>query len=510
MEAKDKQRNTGSNTKLAAKILLSALAFIMFCIGLVLLVSPGKIWSGYVGVVNGLLLVLLVLAMFCIAVIKPTHTFSITKTKRIKVSIWLLFYSAAIISLFMANGWWKTENIDAIFNNDIIKSIGLYSEGNLAGKIFALIIAAIVIVLILRAINYILYKAIDNIKKESVNGETLADILIDKIFQRSSSSNKNVAAAARTSTLNENDNELDKNGEQTWKKWTVVGIIFAVVIVILIVAIVMNPSISNLISQQDDGITKTILNIFGFLISILASSFSIAIGVIAIGYVYRTIATILQKIKIWTEGGGNDFNEWAPGFLSWTISIAIVFWITESTSIDEIIQNFASKLSGIEPVKTFIAIIISLFVVWFLKEIIRIFIAAIFTISGINTSKNNEHAQSIINGLGNILTDLINIALDIISDTLSLAKIIPSFVKDISSLIDSGENNPDEIEEIIVKSKKIVLEKNLESESFHDDVNNYYADLYDEYIKNSKLTGEPTDNSDEKEPSEDNSSEEEN
>ena len=511
MEAKDKQRNTGSNTKLAAKILLSALAFIMFCIGLVLLVSPGKIWSGYVGVVNGLLLVLLVISMFCIAV--SESTIAIGKAKQIMISKWLMGYSAAIISLFMANGWWRSENIDIIYSW-ILKPMGLYSEGYLAVKILGLIIVATATALLLHKIKRIIYKAIDNIEIQS-GGDDTDFGEGGKNPGTTTASGEGGKNPGTTTTSGGKGGRTDKKSKFDWKKWFVVGIV-AAIIVILIAVLLMHPKIANLIEKQDDGTIKDILSILSPLISIVASILSasvalipIAVALFTFGFVYRTGAIIFKNIIKWTKGDIPKFSEWLPGFISWTISIAIVFGITQSTSINGIINAFASKLSGIEPVKTFVAIILALFVAWILQEIIRLFIEVAYEIGGHPLNKGKK-TKNIIVRLEKIFEDLIDIALDIISDTLSLAKIVPSFVKNITSLIDSGENNPDEIEEIIVKSKKFVLEKDPESEAFHVDLNNYCADLYDEYIKNSKLTNEPTDDSDEKEPSEDNSSEEEN
>lgn len=505
MEAKDKQRNTGSNTKLAAKILLSALAFIMFCIGLVLLVSPGKIWSGYVGVINGLLLVLLVISMFCIAV--SESTIAIGKAKQIMISKWLMGYSAAIISLFMANGWWRSENIDIIYSW-ILKPMGLYSEGYLAVKILGLIIVATATALLLHKIKRIIYKAIDNIEIQSGGDDT--DF---------GEGGKNPGT---TTTSGGKGGRTDKKVNLLGKKWVVAGIV-AAIIVILIAVLLMHPKVADLIVKQEDGTTRDILSILSPLISIVASILSVSVALIPIavamftfGFVYRTGAIIFQNIVKWTKGEIPKFSEWLPGFISWTISIAIVFGITQSTSINEIINAFASKLSGIEPVKTFVAIILALFVAWLLQEIIRIFIAVAYEISGQSLPNKREKTKHIIDKLGKIFVYLIDTALDIIDGTLRLTKIIPSFVKNITSLIDSEENNPDEIEEAIVASKEFVskTDSDLEPESFCNNlnkkINEYCVKLYDGYVKNSKLTGGSTDNSDEKESSEDNSSEEEN
>lgn len=513
MEAKDNQGNKKNNTKCAATILLSFLAFIGLCVGLAMLVSPGKIWSGYVGVVNDVLLIVLVLSMFFIAVAEPTLRIRLGKSKRITISIWIIVYAATIICLFTANGWWKSENIGIIYRW-ILEPMGLYSEGHLAGKIFGLIFVAAAVALLLHKIKRIIYKAIDNIEIRSGGDDT--DSGEDgKIPGTTTASGEDGKISGTTTTSGGKGGRTDKKSKFDWKKWFVVGIV-AAIIVILIAVLLMHPKIANLIEKQDDGTIKDILSILSPLISIVASILSasvalipIAVALFTFGFVYRTGAIIFKNIIKWTKGDIPKFSEWLPGFISWTISIAIVFGITQSTSINGIINAFASKLSGIEPVKTFVAIILALFVAWILQEIIRLFIEVAYEIGGHPLNKGKK-TKNIIVRLEKIFEDLIDIALDIISDTLSLAKIVPSFVKNITSLIDSGENNPDEIEEIIVKSKKFVLEKDPESEAFHVDLNNYCADLYDEYIKNSKLTNEPTDDSDEKEPSEDNSSEEEN
>lgn len=510
MEAKDNQGNKKNKTKRAATILLSFLAFIGMCVGLAMLVSPGKIWSGYVGVVNAVLLAFLALSMFCMAVTEPT--LRIGKTARIMISKWLLVYSATIFYLFLANGWWEPENIGIIYRW-ILEPMGLYSEGHLTGKILGLIFIAGVMVLLLHIIKHIIYKVIDNIETQSGGGRNRLTALFDRISQRNRSSGKaGNDSTGTTPSPGGKGGGTDDNHRNGWKHWDKLIIMG---LVILVCTLIIDQGISEIISTLVEESQKlelgNALGILSFLIGFFVSALAIAILVITSGFTLKTIITLCKNVKRWIDGKDSEWTEWVPGFISWPVSIGIVFWITKSTSIDKIIEAFASKLSGIEPVKTFIAIILALFVVWFLQEVIRIFIVVAIRISGKEIpEKASGTEEYIVADLEEIFKKLIKNALGIINGVVGLTVIIPNFATDILSLIDSGENNPDEIEEIIVKSKKIVLEKDPESEAFHVDLNNYYADLYDEYIKNSKLTNEPTDDSDEKEPSEDNSSEEEN
>lgn len=514
MEAKDNKDNKKNRTLRAARILLSALAFIALCVGLALLFSPGMIWSGYVGIVDAVLVAFLVLSMFCMAVTEPT--LRICKSKKIKISIWLIAYIATIICLFVTNGWWEPENIGIIYRW-VLEPMGLYSEGHLAGKIFGLIILTTAVALLMLKIKRIIYKAIDNIEIQSDDGENSDDVVSGEAGQRNSLPGGDGSTQENTTILGRKAGRTDKKSESAWKKWVVVAIVVST-IVILMAVLFIHPKVANLISKQEDGTIKDILSILSLLISTVASILGvsaalipIAVALLAFGFVYKTGAIIFRSIIKWTKGEKiPEFSEWFSGFISWTISIAIVFGITKSTSIDEIINAFASKLSGIEPVKTFVAIILALFVAWLLQEIIRIFIAVAYEIGGKPFPYKREKTKHIIDELGKIFGKLIEIALDIISGTLSLAKIIPNFVKYIGILIDSSENNPDEIEDVIVASQSIVLDYDPESESIHEDINLFCTDLYNECIENCMMEDEPTDNPDEEETAEDNSNEEEN
>lgn len=475
MEAKDKQRNTGSNTKLAAKILLSALAFIMFCIGLVLLVSPGKIWSGYVGVVNGLLLVLLVISMFCIAV--SESTIAIGKAKQIMISKWLMGYSAAIISLFMANGWWRSENIDIIYSW-ILKPMGLYSEGYLAVKILGLIIVATATALLLHKIKRIIYKAIDNI--EILSGGDDTDFGEGgKNPGTTTASGEGGKNPGTTTTSGRKGGRTDKENEHTWKKWVVAGIVLAV-IVILIVAIVMHPKVTNLISKQEDGILKEVLNISSPLVSIIASILSVAVVLIpiavvlfAFGFVYRIGMIIFKNIIRWTKGNPPEFSKWFPGFISWILSVAIMYWIIATKGINNIIKYFKSPLSDNDFVSTFIAVIVTATVFYLLKSLIKMLIE--IAIEPIIDNSNEREKPKTLREKGrerikDIIVKLVKNALNVIEKTVDLSENAPVFVQEANSLIKSSENNPDEIEKVIADSKAIVLADDPDLESFCNDM----------------------------------------
>ncbi len=483
MDAKDNQGNKKNRTLRAAKILWIALAYIGLCVLLTLYVSPGKVLSGHVGVVDAFILAFLGLSMFCMAVTEPTLRFG--KTNQILISKWLLVYPATIFCLFLAHGWWELENIDIIYRW-MLEPMGLYSEGHLTGKILGLILLATVVAILLHIIKHFIYKAIDNIETQSGGGRNKLLALIDRISQRIRSSGKDGNGGefnGTTTTSGGNGEGTEENHRDGWKHWKELFIMGGVLLIgTLMIRAGISEIISTLVTESQALKLGNALGVLSFLLGFLASALAIAVLVIATGFTLRTVITLYNNVKKWLDGKKPEWTEWVPGFISWPISIVIVFWITESTSIDKIIEAFASKLSGIEPVKTFIAIMLAIFVVWFLQQVFRIFIVVAIRISGKDIPKKGSGTEEkIIDNLEEIFRLLIQNVLGIIKGVVGLTVIIPNFANDILALIDSGENNPDEIEELIVDSQIIALENDPESDESCKKINKNYVDLLNKY-----------------------------
>lgn len=485
MEAKDNQGNMKDRTKRAAKILGIALLYIGLCVALILSVSPGKEWSGYVGVINGLLLSLLVLSMYCMAVTEPT--LRIGKSKRIKISIWLIIYVATIICLFMANGWWESENIGIIYRW-ILEPMGLYSEGNLTVKILGLIFIATVVAFLLHTIKHIIYKAIDNIETKYGGGEN-PDAMSGETAQRNSLPGGDGGVHGKATISSEKRGGTTKKTAPTRSGKVIVRLIFATGIIILTIAIWMFPGISELTSTiigefQWGSIPNVLLSILNLLISILVSSLSVAVALIfstvaliAFGFIYKTTTIMFNNIIEWTKGKELNSSEWIHSFIAWVLTAAIVYWIIADTGTGEAIDSFKSLLPGNDFVKSFIAAIVTVTVIWLLKWIIKMIIEVLVEpdVDNNDKEKKQRNAQKSLKAktkdhLKEIVKKLIDNGLNIIEKAVDLSKNVPIFMSEANSLIDSSENNPDEIEGIIVESKAMALEDDFELESFCKDM----------------------------------------
>lgn len=483
------ERGLSDKQKRAAKILFSVLAFIVIGVCITLLFSPGRIWDKYADFVKILLILAwLISALFIILLVDSRDEKRFFKKKLIG---WQLAYGAEAIYMFLVSGWWKEENINNIFDKEVFRSIGIGTEGYLRGKILLLIFAAIVVWIILLGINYALGRFVDEFD-ESGTGNIITAVMnkVKANENKADAGNGNGDKSKKDSNGGKGkDGTTDGDGKAKLerKHWLALGIVGFILLVFTLIAL---PKVSKIIEtvvpkKEISNILKTILEISKLMISFLVAVIEAVVVMPLVGFVTKTAIYVWKNFKKWINGDCQLPRGWFTNILGWAISIVIVYYIADKPdTFKGVIDGFKGQLSGNEFVDSFIAAIMLIAVMGFLKIITTSIISVI--LEGYNP--DNDGKKDHKDRLKSIINTLITNALDLIENTVELTKIIPNFILQASDLIRSEEHNSDELEGIIVKSKKIqVKEEKKSCDSVQGDYAKILADfkigMYEEYLK---------------------------
>lgn len=518
------ERGLSDKQKKAAKILFSILAFIVIGVCIILLFSPGRIWDKYADFVKILLIIAwLISVLFIIILVDSRDEKRFFKKTLIG---WQLAYWAEAIYMFLVSGWWKEENINNIFDKEVFRSIGIGTEGYLINKILLLIFAAIAVWMILLGINYALGRFVDEFD-ESGTGNIITAIMnkVKANENKADAGNGNGGKGKEVTSgdKGKKDTNGDKGKEGTsgrnvesklgWKHWLIVAIVG---ISLLALALITLPKVSDVINivapeWEESSILRPILEISKFIISFLVATIEAIVIIVLLGLAVRITTYVGGIIKKCFFDEFKPPKDWFINFLGWVIGIVIVYYIVKKLGgYEDVIESFKAQLGNSEFLGLFIAVIMLITVTGFLQIIISSIISIIHD-GYVQEDKSEEEKGSeekikvfIKRRIKNIVFKLIKNALKLIENAVDLTEIIPNFILQAGDLIWSGENNPDELECIIVKSKRAQLEKEKENPDSNssasvaaDDIR---LEIYEEYLEKTEGTAANTNTGNENKP----------